>query len=222
MESHSIKGRICDDIVKGHFDPEARLTIDMLATRYGSSHMPIREALRELAGEGLVRFEPNRGARTLPIDRVFIENLLELRAEVEPMLGGRAALRMTQEGLAELQGIQDEFEAAASAADHAEAIAANSRFHRCINRIADNAEASMMVDRHWLLLGRLWAHYGYVADRYPGVVSDHKALLLAFAAGNGHDAAAVMQAHVIKAKYQLLDRVDRHQSSRDASLRVAS
>ena len=79
-----------------------------------------------------------------------------------------------------------------------------------INQIADNPEASTIVDRHWLLIGRLWAHYGYAPDRYPGVVSDHRCLLQAFAQGMEEDAAAVMKAHVIKARYQILARVDRH------------
>ena len=112
MQLQSIKDRVRDDIVKGSFDPEARLTIDMLASRYGSSHMPIREALRELAGEGLVRFEPRRGARTLPIDRKYIDNLLTMRAELEPLLARQAAARMDALGLARLEALQAELEAA--------------------------------------------------------------------------------------------------------------
>ena len=56
----SIQQRIREDIVSGQLPFGARVTIDELATRYGVSHMPIREALRELHGEGLVMMEPNR------------------------------------------------------------------------------------------------------------------------------------------------------------------
>ena len=151
MQLQTIKSRIRDDIVKGTFDPEARLTIDRLATRYGSSHMPIREALRELAGEGLVRFEPRRGARTLPIDRSFIDNLLTMRAELEPLLARQAAARMDREGLSELEMLQNAFEAAVGRRDDSAAIDMNGRFHSTINQIADTAEACAIVDRHWLL-----------------------------------------------------------------------
>ena len=214
MQLQTIKSRIRDDIVKGTFDPEARLTIDMLATRYGSSHMPIREALRELAGEGLVRFEPRRGARTLPIDRSFIDNLLTMRAELEPLLARQAAARMDREGLAALEALQSAFEAAVGRRDDSAAIDMNGRFHSTINQIADNAEACAIVDRHWLLLGRLWAHYGYASNRFPGVISDHQGLLQAFAHGAADDAAAVMKAHVIKAKYQLLAQFDAYWATR--------
>ena len=55
--------RIRDDIIGWALRFGQRITIDALATRYGVSHMPVREALRELRGEGLVVIEPNRGAR---------------------------------------------------------------------------------------------------------------------------------------------------------------
>ena len=60
-----------DDIISGSLPFGSRLRIDELATRYGVSHMPIREALRELHGEGLVVIEPNRGARVRSIDLSF-------------------------------------------------------------------------------------------------------------------------------------------------------
>ena len=93
----------------------------------------------------------------------------------------------------------------------------NGRFHSTINQIADNAEACAIVDRHWLLLGRLWAHYGYASNRFPGVISDHQGLLQAFAHGAADDAAAVMKAHVIKAKYQLLAQFDAYWATRAIS-----
>ena len=208
MQLQTIKSRICDDIVKGVFAPDTRLTIDMLASRYQSSHMPIREALRELAGEGLIRYEARRGARALPLDRRFIEDLLMLRTELEPLLARLAARKIDNAGVAELCAIQDGLEAAVEAGDNAGAVEANGRFHRCINAIADNPEVSTIVDRHWLVLSRLWAHYGHVPDRFPGVISDHRSLITALADRSSDDATALMRAHVIKAKYQLLHRVD--------------
>ena len=49
-----IKARLLDDIAKGKLRPGERLTIDELARRYGTSHMPVRQVLREMHGAGLL------------------------------------------------------------------------------------------------------------------------------------------------------------------------
>ena len=64
----------------------ARLRIDDLASRYGVSHMPVREALRVLHGEGLVVIEPNRGARVRTIHRGYIEDLFDVRTALEQLM----------------------------------------------------------------------------------------------------------------------------------------
>ena len=76
-----IAQQLRDDIVGGCFGASSRVTIDELAARYGSSHMPIREALHEL-----VEVYQSRATPTLVIgdevivgfDRERIERLLEL------------------------------------------------------------------------------------------------------------------------------------------------
>src|SRR5437764_1195259 len=85
--------RIRDDIVAGTLPLGSRITIDALALRYGVSHMPVREALRDLQGEGLVVIEPNRGARVRAIDARFVENIFEIRTALEVMMVRRAARR---------------------------------------------------------------------------------------------------------------------------------
>src|SRR6186713_1394544 len=94
-----IEQRLRNDIVAGVLPFGSRLIIEDLATRYGVSHMPIRDALRILQGEGLVVIEPNRGARVRPIYRGFIEDVFDVRCAIETMLARRAAARRTDEHL---------------------------------------------------------------------------------------------------------------------------
>ena len=56
-----VKRAIIGDLVSGHFTPGMHLTIDALTSRYGVSHMPIREALRQLEGEGILISIVHRG-----------------------------------------------------------------------------------------------------------------------------------------------------------------
>jgi len=199
--------RIRDDIVSGVLRFGERITMDALASRYGVSHMPVREALRELQGEGLVQSEPNRGARVRSIDSGFVENLFEIRTALEVMMVRRAAVRCTPSDVAELQAIEDTLEQHMVAGDHALLVAENRRFHQAINRCAANADALPLVDKHWTLLAALWRHYGYGPDRFTGVANDHRNLIQALAAHDQEAAAMIMGAHAAKAKLALLTRI---------------
>jgi len=199
--------RIRDDIVSGALRFGERITIDALASRYGVSHMPVREALRELQGEGLVQIEPNRGARVRSIDSHFVENLFEIRTALEVMLVRRAAARCTRADIAALQQIEVTLEQHIGVGDHALVVAENRRFHQAINRCAANVDALPIVDKHWMLLAALWRHYGYGQDRFTGVANDHQSLLEALAAHDQEAAAMIMGAHATKAKLALLARI---------------
>jgi DNA-binding GntR family transcriptional regulator len=205
--------RIRDDILSGSLPLGARITIDGLATRYGVSHMPVREALRELQGEGLVVIEPNRGARVRTIDTDFVENLFEIRTALEVMLVRRAAQRCTPADIAELEAIEELLEGHIARADYAAAVSENRRFHQAINRAAHNLDALPIVDKHWMLLAALWRNYGYGASRFAGVANDHRHLIGALAARDQEAASAIMGAHAAKAKRELLRHMAAHVAS---------
>ena len=73
-------------ILRGEIKAGERINEPDIAGRLGVSRVPVREALRELQGEGLVVIEPNRGARVRGIDTGFVENLFEIRTALEVMM----------------------------------------------------------------------------------------------------------------------------------------
>ncbi|MCA0423200.1 MAG: GntR family transcriptional regulator [Proteobacteria bacterium] len=196
--------RIRQDIVAGTFVSGARLRIEDLAKRYGVSPMPVRESLGRLHGEGLVVIEQNRGARVRNIDERFVENLFDIRAALESMLAMRGALRRSQDDIAKLRLEQEQLEAFISLRDYPAILEANRRFHKILNDAAGNDEALTLADRHWYLIASLWKQYGYREERFVGVISDHRQLIEAVERKDGSAAGAIMQAHVIKSKYDLL------------------
>jgi DNA-binding transcriptional regulator YhcF (GntR family) len=100
-----IQHRIRDDILSGQLAFGVRITTADLAVRYGVSQMPIRMALRELRGEGLVTMEPNRGARVRSIDPEFIGNIFDIRNALEVLVVRRAARLRTTQHIAQLQSL---------------------------------------------------------------------------------------------------------------------
>lgn len=199
--------QIRHEIVAGILPFGGRVTIDELASRYGVSHMPVREALRELRGEGLVVIEPNRGARIRPIDQKFVANLFETRSALEIMLSRRAADRFKPEEANGLERIEDELESEIARCNWDAVLVSNRRFHQLVNRVADNPDALALVDRHWLLIAALWQRYGYGPERFAGVASDHRYLIKCFRNNDAEGAAVLMGAHVLKARQELLERM---------------
>lgn len=203
-----IQQKIRDDILAGALAFGTRVTTAELAQRYGVSQMPIREALRELRGEGLVTMEPNRGARVRSIDRDFIGNIFDIRNALEVLLVRRAAHLRTAAHVERMQAIEQALEDHVAAKDYAAALADNRQLHQLISEIAANPDAQQLLDRHWLLLAGLWRENQFSPERYDGVINDHRHLIQAIGDGDGEAAAVLMQAHVLKAKQVLLRLVE--------------
>lgn len=199
-----VRELIRGDILGGVFAFGARLRIDELSARYGLSHTPIREALRELHGEGLVTMEPNRGARVRVVDLGFVDSLFDLRIAVEAMLTRRAAARISPTQIEQLESIETTLEAMAQLGDTPQVLLANRCFHDLINEAADNPHATEILSRNWHLLSALWRRYGYPRERVTGVASDHRHLIAALAERDGEAAAMIATAHAAKAKSDLL------------------
>lgn len=205
--SLAVADRIRDDIVSGALPFGSRLTLDRLAARYCVGHMPVREALRELQGEGLVVLTPNCGARVRAVDIEFVRNIFDLRIAIEAMMARRAAERIEARQISKLEAIQVEFEATARSRDFRRLLSINHEFHRIINDAAQNPEAAAVLARHRRLIAALWNLHGYGEDRPAGVISDHRHIIAALAAHDADVAASLAMAHAAKAKQELIARM---------------
>jgi DNA-binding GntR family transcriptional regulator len=203
----NIQARLRDDIIAGALPFGSRLRIEELAHRYGVSHMPVREALRELHGEGLVIIERNKGARVRPIHLGFVEDVFDVRSAVETMLARRACERRTKAHIADLLSAEGELETLVEARDYTAVPRVNRRFHSIINEAAGNPGALSLVDRHWLLVAALWQRYGQDTERFHGVIDDHRHMIKAIERGDATSASALMGAHIEKAKHGLIERM---------------
>lgn len=209
MTQHSdIRERILADIASGTLPFGARLTLDDLAARYEASHMPIREAVRGLQGAGVLETGPGRSARVRQFNAKFIEELFSTRAALETMLVRHAAQHITPAQLRQLESIEEELEARLDVQDYTGALNQNRLLHAAINEIASNPEAVNIINRHWWLISALWQRVGYAPERYSNVVNDHRHLLHAFKRNDVDAAGTLMGAHVIKAKFDLLSRLE--------------
>src|SRR3974390_2242310 len=86
--------RFRDRILAGIYAPGSQLRQDYLASEFGTSKIPVREALVQLQSEGLVDIYPNRGFQVRPLCTAELEGVFRLRLQIEPIpvaLGARPA-----------------------------------------------------------------------------------------------------------------------------------
>lgn len=94
---------IKEAILTNKYRPGEELQIDKLATEYGVSTTPVREALVRLEGIGLVRLIPNRGAQVTLITPADVHHIWEVRRLLEPYAARTAAERCSAEELDALE-----------------------------------------------------------------------------------------------------------------------
>ncbi|MDI2587531.1 MULTISPECIES: GntR family transcriptional regulator [unclassified Psychrobacillus] len=95
--------KLRDLILKGEFKMGDRLMQEEWAQKLGVSRMPLREALRQLEVEGLVRIEPRRGAIVTPISIEDIEEIYRLRQMLEGEVAVQSLPFLEEEDIKELE-----------------------------------------------------------------------------------------------------------------------
>ena len=97
-----IKDRIVERILDGTYGPGDRIVESQVATEFGTSQAPVREALRELEAMRFVETQPHRGARVREVTSDELIQIYPVRAALEEVAGREAAVRMSDEQLSAL------------------------------------------------------------------------------------------------------------------------
>ena len=191
----TIQQALLQRLLRGELQPGTWLRQGQLAEQHGVSTVPVREALQRLAGLGLLRFEPNRGAVVPALSAEDATEQYALRRGIEPQLLRRAVPRLTIVDLAEAE--------LALQRDGATVTEANWAFHRALYRAAGWPRGLAMVE----LLHAAVAPYVllYTAELGGADASDaeHESLLAACRAGDLEAAVAILHDHLDHAEATL-------------------
>lgn len=199
--SADIAGFIRDQILSGDLRPGERVRIEPLAEQLDVSTMPVREALRQLAFEGLIDFHPHRGAVVAPLSREELSDLWEVHAFTAGLAAERAAARLTDEELDELRGLHAEF--LTDRPDGPRLVALNHEFHRRINRVGGSRKVLWLLDLANRYVPR--SYYAFIPD-WPDISArEHTAILDALKRRDGAAARARTEAHVRRGGELLLN-----------------
>lgn len=197
--SDRIRLALADEITTGALKPGTQLDEQQLGDRFGASRTPVREALRQLAAEGLVEMRPRRGAvvAVLTTERVF--EMFELSAEIEALCVRLAAWRMTPVERSALRRIHEESAYAVMRGDVDEYDRLNWRFHDAIYEGTHNAyivEQAKALRERMAAFRRAQLRQGGRPERSR---HEHGELVEAVMRGDGEQAAKLMRAHMFNA-----------------------
>lgn len=207
--SDQIAGSLRDAIVRGHLATGEVLRQDEIAARFHVSKIPVREALKRLEAEGLVRFTKNRGAVVAGLSPAEILEYMDIRAMLEARAAGLAAARISDERLNEARQKLAEFGASQDPGRWGEL---NWLFHSTLYADADRpillAEIRALYDKLERYVRALLAMTAQT--EMPKTQSEHSAILDAFARRDPDAAASLTRAHVLDAGASLVQYLKDH------------
>jgi len=203
-----VRERLRNDILSNHFAPGTRLKIMDLVKLYNVSQMPIREALQQLQGEGLVVIEQHKGAYVRHIDKKFAANIYDVRRVIEVFMTLESMRSITDDILKKLWKIQAGCEKAAKKGNLEQLLKYNTDFHGTLYKLADNEEAFHIVEGHWQLINSLRMSYGYGVRRADEIIFEHEQILRALEQRDEKSLEAAANLHCLNAKKDVLIQMD--------------
>jgi len=144
--------QIRNKIITGAYTAGAHLKEEEVAEEAGVSRTPVREALRRLDAEHLVKFVPYRGAYVASWSTADIEEIFILRAMFEGHAAYRAASRITPAAIAELEACADQIDAqlpGQTETQRLNILAANQRYHAIVLEAAHSERLNKALS--WLV-----------------------------------------------------------------------
>lgn len=200
-----------DLVLNGEFGSGSRLKEAEIASRLGVSRTPVREALLQLEGEGLVELIPNRGAVVRELSRADVDEILVLRAILEAYCASTAATNMGVEEIDELQALHDRLAATArgSAGEGREVTltALNAGFHRAVIRGSGNTRIGALLEK-LVAIPDHWRAGFWGSDRHrDAAIVYHLEIVDAIRARDPVRADAAMKSHVYSAKDYFVEQL---------------
>ncbi|AWB90353.1 GntR family transcriptional regulator [Salinibacterium hongtaonis] len=189
-----VREQLRDRILSGIYAPGHPLKQTELAAQLSVSVTPVREAMRDLATEGLVVIDPQRVARVRDLDAREARELNEIRLLLEPLAAKLAATHATPDDTAAITALAQE---TVDAESETEWLDSNRRFHMAV---IEGAHAPLLTG---ILsnLRQISSIYLAAAVRSSTSVREkskreHLALAEAIAMGDGDEAARIIEGHL--------------------------
>lgn len=208
-----VAARLRDRIFAGELLPGSFLDEVQLADQMAISRTPLREALKVLTAEGLLRHEPRRGCFVNEVTEQDLDEIFPVIALLEGRCAFEAASNATDADLAALEALHDKLQRHARARRINDYYDVNFAIHEAIITLANNRWLAQVIGdlRKIVKLARL--QQLHAPGRLDQSLSEHMAVFAALKARDAQGAEAAMRTHLTRQRVALRE-VARNQKSR--------
>jgi DNA-binding GntR family transcriptional regulator len=185
-------------IMSGELQEGDKIKEDELCSSMGISKTPLREALRVLSVEGLIRLVPNRGSFVSTPTFEEIREMFDVMSVLEGVCARAAAAKMGAKDLATLEKLHERLEENYRRKAQREYIRINNQYHAFIQELAGNRTLNQIVNglRQKILLYRYQSLN--LPERFAQSIQEHRDLLEAFRKKDPKKAETLMRRHLKK------------------------
>jgi DNA-binding GntR family transcriptional regulator len=201
--------RFRERILAGTYAPGSALRQDVLASEFGTSKIPVREALVQLQSEGLVDIFPNRGFQVRPLATSELDEVFSLRLQIEPAAAALGAKLATAADHAAARKALDQLGEALAAEEFSSSGQLNRAYHLLLVVPRLQPVAADILGRLHTLAQRYVQAHLRPQGRVKRAMREHAALLRAWSAGKSKEVRALVHTHIESTRNDLARVVPR-------------
>jgi DNA-binding GntR family transcriptional regulator len=205
--SDQVTAKIRELILNGELEPGVRIGQEALAERFGTSRIPVRDALRQLESEGLVILVPNSSASVAKLDVAELLEIYKIRERIEPLALAEAIPRMSDDDVAALGRAAEEIE---RTVDSDVFLRLDREFHLSSYRAAAMPQLVALVERFWNTTQHYRRAYTKMVWQQGNWVInyEHRLLVEAIKRRDPTDAGEILMMHIRRTRKELARRAE--------------
>jgi len=189
-----------EGIISARLPGGMQLKQDEISAALNVSHIPVREALRRLEAQGLVRIHPNRGAAVTELTRSELLDMMEVRATLSVMLFRNSAPLLTRADFDAMEAVVAQQRETPNE-DLVRSEELNYKFHEILTSHAANSMANFLLELVHANIDRyLRASFYGTAQTREVSINEHETIIMTCREGDFEAACNMLRDHILNAK----------------------
>ncbi len=201
-DKYSLRGRVFnrirEDILSGKYSENEELKENTIGNELGVSRTPVREALRQLELEGLVKIIPNKGAYVTGISEKDIHDIYVIRSYLEGLCARWACEKITKDQIEALEEVIYLSEFHTKKEHHEQIVELDNKFHELIYQASDSKILRHVLTDFHHYVQRVRKITLSKTERATDSNAEHTAILEAIRMRDGDLAERLAHEHIIK------------------------